>query len=207
MTSGQQRALDTLWPIFGVDSKQPLNFSQLFAQSAPVTLEIGFGNGRSLASMALASPDENFLGIEVHRPGAGQLLRQLETQEINNVRIICDDAIEILRTSIPALSLNRVLLFFPDPWPKTKHRKRRIVQPDFVRLIASRLQQGGVFHMATDWQPYAKHMLSTLSESSDFINTVDTLYANRPDYRPETKFERRGLQLGHTVKDLIFRKK
>jgi tRNA (guanine-N7-)-methyltransferase len=207
LTPGQQRALDQLWPQFGLASQTPLSLVQAFGRTAPVTLEIGFGNGTSLAEMAAQDPDSDFLGIEVHRPGVGRLLMELERRSIGNVRVFCHDAVDVLEQSIPDAALDRVLLFFPDPWPKKKHHKRRILQPAFVSLIARKLKAGGIFHMATDWEPYAQHMLEVMEASQTFVNCDSKgRYSPRPDYRPVTKFERRGQRLGHAVRDLLYRR-
>jgi tRNA (guanine-N7-)-methyltransferase len=207
LTPGQQRALETLWPKYGLSVDHELKPAELFGRSAPVTLEIGFGNGASLAEMAANEPDSDFIGIEVHRPGVGHLLRKLEERELGNVRVFSHDAVEILEQKVADGCLHRVLLFFPDPWPKKKHHKRRIVQPAFVALVARKLKTGGHFHMATDWQPYAEHMLTVMEASQDFINcSVNGRYSDRPEYRPVTKFEQRGQRLGHAVWDLIFRR-
>lgn len=205
LTTAQQRALDELLPHFGVRPADELDLDALFGRHAPRTLEIGFGDGASLAQMADAAPEQDFLGIEVHRPGVGHLLLEIERRELANVRVICADAVEILERYIPPASLDRVLLFFPDPWPKKRHHKRRILQPSFVALIHSRLKPGGVFHMATDWQHYAEQMLEVMEAAHGFRNHAGRgAYSPRPDYRPETKFERRGLRLGHGVWDLVF---
>ena len=207
LTPGQQKALRTLWPDYGLAVEGEIKPAQLFGRSAPVTLEIGFGNGASLAEMAANEPDSDFIGIEVHRPGVGHLLRKLEQRELGNVRVFCHDAVEILEQNIADACLHRALLFFPDPWPKKKHHKRRIVQPAFVALVARKLKTGGHFHMATDWQPYAEHMLTVMEASQDFINNRGKgQYSDRPDYRPVTKFEQRGQRLGHAVWDLVYRR-
>jgi len=205
ITQSQQRALDNLLPRFGVPLDGLLDFDAVFGRQAPRTLEIGFGNGASLAKMASLAPEQDFLGIEVHRPGIGHLLLEIERYMLGNVRVICADAVEILEQHIAAASLDRVLLFFPDPWPKSRHHKRRILQPAFVALIHDRLKPGGVFHMATDWQPYAEQMLEVMEATPGFTNSVGRgEFAPKPDYRPETKFERRGLRLGHGVWDLVY---
>ena len=207
LTAGQQRALDELLPRYGVDGDGPIDFARLFGRRAPLTLEIGFGNGASLATMAAAAPEQDFVGIEVHRPGVGQLLAELERRGLGNVRVLCDDAVDILRQRIAPASLDRVLLFFPDPWPKRRHHKRRIVQPAFVELVASRLRPGGLFHLATDWQPYAAHMLRVLDACPAFENTAGRgRCAGRPADRPPTRFEQRGRRLGHGVHDLLYRR-
>jgi tRNA (guanine-N7-)-methyltransferase len=207
LTKAQKRAIDTLWPVYGIDAGDTLlDFSQLFGNDSPVTLEIGFGNGASLAEMAIADPKTNYLGIEVHHPGVGNLLKLIQEHNIPNIRIMDNDAVEIIKKRIPETSLSRVHLYFPDPWHKKRHNKRRIVQPDFIKLIASRLKPSGIFHMATDWEDYAEHMTEVMHASSDFTSQSDTHYSPRPDYRPLTKFEKRGLKLGHGVWDLLYRK-
>lgn len=206
LTKGQLRALDELFPQFGIEqSEQKLELAEIFGRDAKTVLEIGFGNGASLAQMARANPELNYIGIEVHRPGVGNLLLQIEQDHIQNVRVICADAVEVLEQMIPDASLHRVQLFFPDPWHKKKHHKRRIVQPRFVELLRQKLKVGGVFHMATDWQDYAEHMLAVMSAAEGFVNQASAgEYARRPDYRPLTKFEQRGQRLGHGVWDLLF---
>jgi len=209
LTPGQQRALDTLWPRFGLDlPAQSDDLKALLAGERPVTLEIGFGNGASLAQMAAADPAQLFIGIEVHRPGVGHLLQLVEKGGLENVRVICDDAVEVLKAHIPDGSLDRLLLFFADPWPKKRHHKRRIVQPNFVELVAKKLKSGGIFHMATDWENYAEHMREVLEDAPDFENVMGPgRYSERPDYRPVTKFEQRGQRLGHGVWDLLYRRR
>ena len=205
MTAAQQRALQELWPRYGIDSNTVIDLPALFGRSSPVTLEIGFGNGDTLLAMAEASPEHDFIGIEVHRPGVGRLLQALEDRHINNVRVMCDDAVEILQRCLPDHCLQRVLLFFPDPWHKKRHHKRRIVQPEFVELLAKKLHHGGILHMATDWENYAQHMLEVVSASSAFRNCAGPgRYSGKPAWRPTTKFEQRGLRLGHGVWDLLF---
>lgn len=208
LTKGQEQALEALWPMFGIEAADsPLDLPQLFGRTAPVTLEIGFGNGASLAQMATATPERDFIGIEVHTPGVGHLLKIVGEQGLQNVRAMNTDAIDILQKRIPEASLDRVQLFFPDPWHKKKHHKRRIVQPDFVKLIASRLRTGGVFHMATDWENYAEHMAAVMEASPAFRNmATEPPYSPRPSERPLTKFENRGLKLGHGVWDLLYQK-
>lgn len=205
ITRSQQRALEELLPQFGLAPEGLPDLDHVFGRHAPRTLEIGFGNGASLAQMAAAAPEQDFLGIEVHRPGVGHLLLEIEQRALTNIRVICADAVEILRDHIAPASLDRVLLFFPDPWPKKRHHKRRILQPEFVTLIRERLKPGGRFHMATDWQDYAEQMLEVMDAAPGFANGAGRgQYAPKPDYRPETKFERRGLRLGHGVWDLVF---
>lgn len=205
ITPSQQRALGELLPRYGVTLDGTLDLDAVFGRSAPRTLEIGFGNGTSLATMAAQAPEQDFLGIEVHRPGVGHLLQDIEHQALSNLRVICADAVEVLQQHLPSASLDRVLLFFPDPWPKKRHHKRRILQASFVELIRERLKPGGHFHMATDWQEYAEQMLEVMDNAAGFSNSAGRgQYAVKPDYRPETKFERRGLKLGHGVWDLVF---
>ena len=207
MTTAQRQALESLWDKYCLDHAQTCDFSVVFGRSAPIILEIGFGNGESLAKTAEQNPDKDYIGIEVHRPGVGNLLAQLERKGIGNVRVYYHDAIEVLEKCIPDHSLSAVHLFFPDPWHKRKHHKRRIVRPSFVGLIADKLSHGGYFHAATDWQHYAQQILKTLSAAEQFDNqSSDQHYCPRPDYRPLTKFEQRGLRLGHGVWDLIFRR-
>ena len=207
VTPGQQLALDNYWAKYCLDPKADYDFAQVFGRVAPLVIEIGFGNGESLAKMAAANPDTDYIGIEVHKPGVGHLMMLLDQQGLNNVRIYCHDAIEIIEHKIADNSLAGVHLFFPDPWPKKKHHKRRIVRPDFVELLVRKLKIGGYFHAATDWQNYAEAMLAILSAGSGINNTSPTGdYCERPEYRPLTKFEQRGIRLGHGVWDLIFRK-
>jgi len=208
MTRGQAQAMENLFPVYGLEAGQKLDFREIFDNDQPVVLEIGFGNGESLASMAEQRPGHNFLGIEVHRPGVGHLLQLIEDRELKNVRVMCEDAVEVIEQQIPDASLDGVQLFFPDPWHKKKHHKRRILQPDFVRHIARKLKTGGYFHMATDWEDYAEQMLEVMNHAQDFENTSsDNSFVERPEYRPLTKFEQRGHRLGHSVWDLIYLKK
>ena len=207
LTPGQQRALVELWPRYGLAADSTLVPAVAFGRAAPLTLEIGFGNGASLATMARQDPESNYVGIEVHRPGVGHLLKQIEINGLENVRIYCHDAVEILNHCIDDHSLDRVLLFFPDPWHKKKHHKRRIVQPPFVNLLARKLKRGGIFHMTTDWQAYAEHMLGVMGSATAFSNTAGKqAYSERPTYRPTTKFEQRGRRLGHGVWDLVYQR-
>ncbi len=208
LTKGQLRALDELYPQYSADISQLIDFKSLFGNTHPVVLEIGFGNGQSLASMAQAQPDYNYLGLEVHRPGVGNLLLQIEQLGLRNIRVLNHDAVEVLNRNIADASLQRVMIFFPDPWHKKRHNKRRIIQPDFVKLLAQKLQSNGVLHLATDWQDYAEHMLAVLEQSPDFVNeSGKNSFAPRPDYRPLTKFEQRGQRLGHGVWDLLYKRK
>ena len=207
LTPSQEKAITTQWPLFGIDKgDSTLDFAELFGNEAPVTLEIGYGMGGSLAEMAMADPERNFVGIEVHAPGIGNLLKLIEEHDIQNLRLLDDDAVEVLKHRITDQSLERVHLYFPDPWHKKKHHKRRIVKEDFLVLLASKLQDNGIFHMATDWQDYAEHMAEVMQATKYFMSTADGPYIERPDFRPVTKFERRGLKLGHGVWDLIYKK-
>ncbi|HHL19096.1 MAG TPA: tRNA (guanosine(46)-N7)-methyltransferase TrmB [Thiothrix sp.] len=207
VTKAQKIALETLWPIFGIERANTLlNFPQLFGNDAPITLEIGFGNGASLAEMAINAPKRNFVGIEVHPPGVGNLLRLIGDNQLKNIRILNDDAVEIIQQRIAPKSLDRVQLYFPDPWHKKKHNKRRIVTAEFVNLLASRLQDNGVLHMATDWEHYALQMERVMLAAPTFKSSFESAFAPRPNYRPLTKFEQRGLKLGHSVWDLVFQK-
>lgn len=206
MTQGQKVAMETGWKDYGLEiTEAPLDFQQIFANNKPITLEIGFGMGQSLFTMAQQTPEHNFIGIEVHKPGVGALISLLQEQQLSNVRIFNCDALDVLKQAIPDQSLDRLLLFFPDPWHKARHHKRRIVQPDFAQLVRSKLRIGGIFHMATDWQPYAEHMLEVMQTAAGFQNlATDNPYIPRPDERPKTKFEARGEKLGHGVWDLKF---
>jgi len=208
MTTGQQRGLELGWPKFGLELEDGmLDLDKVFGRQAPRTFEIGFGMGQATLEMAAAAPDQDFIGVEVHKPGVGALLNGLLQQNLGNVRVYSCDALEVLRNCIPDASLDRVLLFFPDPWHKARHHKRRIVQPAFAELVRQKLKVGGVLHMATDWQPYAEHMLEILSAAPGYANLADDNgYVPRPEERPVTKFERRGERLGHGVWDLKFRR-
>lgn len=208
MTEGQQRGLDQGWPKFGLQLEDGLrDFDQVFGRTAPRTFEIGFGMGHSTLEMAAASPEQDFIGVEVHRPGVGALLNGLMTQNLSNMRVYSCDAMDVLRNCVADASLDRVLLFFPDPWHKAKHNKRRIVQPAFAELVRQKLKVGGVLHMATDWQPYAEYMLEVMNAAPGYQNlAADGQYVPRPTERPTTKFERRGERLGHGVWDLKFQR-
>ena len=206
LTEGQQRAMEELLPRYSTGSGSGfLDFAELFGNVRPVVLEIGFGNGDATWQMARQSPQENFIGVEVHKPGVGHLLLNLQEQAIENVRIACEDAVVFLRERIAASSLEGVRLFFPDPWPKKRHHKRRIVQAEFVTLLAEKVQAGGIVHFATDWQNYAEHMLVVLQQNPAFENLSDTGdYCSRATWRPMTRYEKRGKRLGHEVYDLLF---
>lgn len=209
MTEAQQRAYETLWPRYGLTLDEgQLDLPGLFGNARPVTLEIGFGNGEALAQQARKHPERNFLGVEVHSPGVGHLMIRLAEQESANVRILQCDAMELLRHHLPAGSLSAVLLFFPDPWHKKRHHKRRIVQSEFAERVHHTLLPGGLLHMATDWEDYARHMLQVLSDQPGFINLAGAgHYSPRPEDRPLTKFEQRGQRLGHGVWDLLFERR
>jgi tRNA (guanine-N7-)-methyltransferase len=209
ITPAQQRALVELWPKYGLEfSPQPLQLRALYARSARCTIEIGFGNGDNLLRLAGAHPERDFLGIEVHRAGIGRLLLALEAQQLRNLRIVCHDAVEVLEAQVPPLSVQEILILFPDPWPKKRHHKRRLLQPAFAALAASRLAAGGQLRLATDWEPYAQHMLETLNASATLENlAADGGFVPRPSEREPTRFERRGERLGHEVWDLAYRKR
>jgi tRNA (guanine-N7-)-methyltransferase len=205
--SGQQRALAELGPHFVLPfAAAPLDAAAVFGRHAPLVVEIGFGMGDATAQIAAAMPGHDFLGIEVHVAGVGALLRRIGEAGLENVRIVQHDAVEVLRAMIVPASLAGVHVFFPDPWPKKRHHKRRLIQPAFVALLAERLTPGGYLHCATDWQPYAEQMLEVLAAEPRLVNTAEG-YAPRPPYRPLTKFEARGLRLGHGVWDLVFRRR
>jgi tRNA (guanine-N7-)-methyltransferase len=200
----QQRAIDTLLPRYGIPySPQPLNLRHVFGRSAPVILEIGFGMGDSTATIAQAHPESDYLALEVHTPGVGNLLKLIDSHQLTNIRIMQHDAVEVLRDMISDGTLDGVHIFFPDPWHKARHNKRRLIQTPFIAQLVQKLKPGGYIHVATDWQDYAEQVLSVLSAEPLLQNSA-TNYAPRPAYRPLTKFEQRGLKLGHGVWDLIF---
>lgn len=204
MSPAQQRALTNLLPRFGVPfAPTRLDFGRVFGRVAPVILEIGFGMGETTAAIASARPAHDFLALEVHGPGVGALLNRLEAAQLSNVRVIQHDAVEVLQQMIPAGALAGVHVYFPDPWPKKRHHKRRLLQPAFVHAIALRLSPGGYVHTATDWAEYADEILATFSAEPLLMNTTDG-FAPRPAWRPETKFEARGRKLGHGVRDIVF---
>ncbi|MGL4456646.1 MAG: tRNA (guanosine(46)-N7)-methyltransferase TrmB [Plesiomonas sp.] len=206
LTKGQELALESYWSEMGVDfQEQPLDFTALFGRDAPVVLEIGFGMGASLVEMAKNAPEKNFFGIEVHTPGVGACLSLAHEMGVTNLRVMCHDAIEVLEKMIPDASLSGMQLFFPDPWHKARHHKRRIVQLPFAEQLRGKLAIGGVFHMATDWENYAEHMLEIMQAAPGYRNLSTTGdFMPRPEQRPLTKFERRGHRLGHGVWDLMF---
>jgi len=207
ITARQQDALDRLLPQWSVPFRaSAINFEQVFGRDAPTVLEIGFGMGETTEKIALARPEDNFLGVEVFNAGVGAMLQRIEESQLQNLRIIQHDAVEVVRDMIAPDSLAGVHIYFPDPWPKKRHHKRRLIQPPFVQLLASRLKPGGYIHCATDWEHYAHQMLEVLSAEPLLANTCEG-FAPRPDFRPLTKFENRGLRLGHGVWDLIFTRK
>ena len=208
LTIAQQHALDELWPHYGIEHRETvLVFEDHFEREAEVIVEIGFGNGESTWRMAQQEPDKNFIGIEVHEPGVGQLLMALEEHAIENVRIFCGDAVPFLQNRIAADSLAGVRIYFADPWPKKRHHKRRLIQPAFVDQLARCIKKDGLLHMATDWQPYAEHILEVMQSRTDFVNLSPTGdYCERPEWRPYTKYEERGESLGHEVRDLLYRR-
>lgn len=211
MGTGQVRALQDLGPRFVLPYQaEPPDWAQVFGREAPRILEIGFGMGQATAAIARARAEVDFIGVEVHEPGVGALLKLIGEGELGNIRILQHDAVEVLEHMITPGSLAGVHVFFPDPWHKKRHHKRRLIQPPLVRLLASRLATGAVLHCATDWEPYAQQMLEVLSHEPSLGNTVGAEhggYAPRPDYRPLTKFEQRGIRLGHGVWDLVFTKR
>jgi tRNA (guanine-N7-)-methyltransferase len=206
-TAGQERALDELWPRFGLDLQgPPLDLGRVFGRDAPRCLEIGFGAGEVIGSLAQANPHIDYLGIEVHRAGVGRLLLHAEQNSLKNLRVVCHDAVDVLRDYIPDSSFDEILIFFPDPWHKKRHHKRRLIEASFASLLASRLRAGGILRMATDWQDYAEQMLM-VGNAEPALESLssDGSYVPRPDFRPPTRFERRGERLGHGVWDLAFR--
>jgi len=206
MSPKQERGLTEGMLRHGIPyAPEPLNFSKAFSRSAPTLLEIGFGMGATTVEIAAAHPDSNYLAVEVHPPGVGSLCNLLDDQSLMNVKVIQHDAVEVLNRMIAPGSLAGIHIYFPDPWQKARHNKRRLVQPELVTLLASRLAPGGYLHLATDWVPYAERMLEVLS-AEPLLKNTSTDYAPRPAWRPETKFERRGLKLGHEVRDLLFTK-
>ena len=206
LSSAQQRACESLLPRYGIPfSENALDLDQVFGRKAPKILEIGFGMGESTATIAQAHSDTDYLGIEVHTPGVGSLLNRIDTLGLTNLRIIQHDAVAVIQHMLAANSLSGIHIFFPDPWPKARHHKRRLIQPALIASLCQRLKSGGYIHAATDWENYAAQMLQVLSQEPRLSNTAAN-YAQRPAYRPLTKFEQRGLKLGHGVWDLIFRK-
>jgi tRNA (guanine-N7-)-methyltransferase len=207
MSPAQHRAYDELLPRWGLGfAANPPDYDTVFGRHAPRVLEIGCGMGETTAAIAAARPDTDFIGVEVHAPGVGSLLKRIDELGLANLRVIRHDAVEVVAHMIPEASLAGVHVFFPDPWPKKRHHKRRLLQPAFVAALAARLAPGGYVHAATDWEEYAQEMLATFAAEPRLVNTVEG-FAPRPDYRPQTKFETRGLKLGHGVFDLVFRRR
>jgi len=207
MTGAQKRALEELLPRHGIPyAPMPLDLDHVYGRTAPRVLEIGFGNGDTLVELASASPGTDFIGVEVHPPGVGHCLLAIESRGLANVRVIAHDAVEVLTTQVPESSLDEVLLYFPDPWPKKRHHKRRIVQPAFVALVADRLKPGGRFRLATDWEPYAAWMQEVLGASPGFVNAAAAGGCIERPERAATRFENRGRRLGHRVFDLEYRR-
>ncbi len=207
LSTGQSRAVENIGPRLLIPySPTTLNYENVFGRTAPAIMEIGFGMGHTTADIAESLPDKNFIGIEVHTPGVGSLLKMADERGLKNVRVVQHDAVEVLQHMIADRSLAGIHIFFPDPWPKKRHHRRRLIQPDFVRLLAEKLQPDGYLHLATDWQEYADQMLEVLSASSALTNTAAG-FAPRPAYRTESNFERKGLAKGHGVWDLVFKNK
>jgi tRNA (guanine-N7-)-methyltransferase len=208
LTRGQDKALERLWPVYGLErSDGVVDAVSIFGRRVPLVLEIGYGMGQSLVTMAEHEPDKDFIGIEVHRPGVGSLLMGIEERGLSNLCTYCDDGVEILEDCIPDASLHRLQLYFPDPWPKKKHHKRRIVQPGFLDLAHRKMEAGGVLHLATDWADYAGHMLDVLDQVQGWTNRAGAgQCARRPEWRPATRFETRGEHKGHEVHDIILEK-
>ncbi len=211
LTEGQRRAFELAWPQYGLKlADGPIDLAESFGALKPLVVEVGFGMGDSLLEMAAAAPEQSFIGIEVHPPGVGRLINEAHQLSLNNLKVYMADANDVLAECLPDESIDRFQLYFPDPWHKKKHNKRRIVQPEFLRLISAKLKTGGILHMATDWQPYAEQMLELLEQFEGLENTstagngAQSGYCPRPEFRPETKFERRGERLGHGVWDLLF---
>jgi tRNA (guanine-N7-)-methyltransferase len=205
-TAAQERALDELWPTYGIDSSEAaLDLAAIFGRTARRCLEIGFGAGEVIGSLAERNPDIDYLGVEVHRSGVGRLLLRAHQGNLHNLRIICQDAVDVLRDRIADQSLDEVLIFFPDPWHKKRHHKRRLIEPAFVALVAAKLRIGGTLRLATDWQDYAEQMLSVCNANPALQSMSENLaFVARPDFRPPTRFERRGERLGHGVWDLSY---
>lgn len=204
ITPAQQRALEELLPRYRLPEDLH-DLSAAFDQQQPLVVEIGFGNGTALAWMAANERNKNFIGIEVHEPGVGRLLRTLEAEDLGNVRVAMCDAVEVLRNQAPNGSIDEMRIYFPDPWPKKRHHKRRLVQPDFLELVAARMRPGGLLHLATDWRPYAEWMLEQIRPFRQFEN-LGNPFAERPGWRPRTHFEERGARKGHEIFDLLFRR-
>lgn len=209
LTPAQRRALDELYPRLGIpDGDGVIDLAALFGRSADTVVEVGFGNGEATWRMAGSEPEKNFIGIEVHPPGVGHLLRALDERDIDNVRVAMTDAVAFVRDRIADSALAGVRIWFPDPWPKKRHHKRRIVQPPFVAMLARKVAPGGLLHLATDWGPYSEHMLEVLEAEAAFENCAEGGgFCAQPAWRPDTKYERRGERLGHETRDLLFRRR
>ncbi len=209
ITDGQRKAFEANWPRYGLEPDDGLiDYADLFQRQANTLLEIGFGMGDSLLQMAQAAPESNFIGVEVHSPGVGRLLADIERAQLTNLRVYQADAVDVLQRCIADASLTCVQIFFPDPWHKKRHHKRRLIQPEFVALVSSKLAEHGVLHIATDWQPYAEHCMQVLRANRQLHNTAGSdSFVPRPERRPLTKFEQRGQRLGHGVWDLVFERK
>jgi tRNA (guanine-N7-)-methyltransferase len=205
LTGAQARALEELWPVFGIEpGTSRLDTERLFGREAPLVVEIGFGNGEATWRMARNEPGRDFIGIEVHKPGVGHLLQKLHEHDLSNVRIARQDAVDFIRDRLPGESVDQVRIYFPDPWPKKRHHKRRIIQPDFLDLLARRIRPGGLLHMATDWQAYAESMVEICAAHPAFENrSSDGGYCPRPEWRPQTKYELRGERLGQPSRDIL----
>jgi tRNA (guanine-N7-)-methyltransferase len=204
-TRAQDRALGELWPAYGLDLETPLDLAAVFGRQAPRCLEIGFGAGEVIGSLAETNPHIDYLGIEVHRAGVGRLLLRAQQGALRNLRIVCQDAVEVLREHVADQSFDEILVFFPDPWHKKRHRKRRLIEASFVALAAAKLRAGGTLRLATDWQDYAEQMLAVCNADPALASlSADATYVPRPDFRPVTRFERRGERLGHGVWDLAY---
>ncbi|ETX12556.1 tRNA (guanine-N(7)-)-methyltransferase [Marinomonas ushuaiensis DSM 15871] len=209
MTEGQQKNYEANWLVYGLDLDDGrIDYATVFGRESDVVLEVGFGMGASLVEMAKNAPEKDFIGIEVHPPGVAKLMMLAKEEGVTNLRVYCDDAIEVMANCLPEKAASAFQLFFPDPWHKKKHNKRRIVQPLFAQQVANVLKEGGYFHMATDWQPYAEHMMEVMEVQEGYVNAAGVgEYHPRPEWRPLTKFEQRGERLGHGVWDLIYSKK
>lgn len=208
LSNGQKQAIDSGMPRWGIPyHPTPLDLNQAFGRTAPHILEIGFGMGAATAEIAIAQPENNYLGIEVHSPGVGNLLKLIEANGLTNLRLIQHDAVEVIEQMLPSHSLDGIHIFFPDPWPKKRHHKRRLIQPALIAKLAERLRPGAYLHAATDWQEYAEQILAVFRQTPLLCNSAGEGFAPRPPYRPETKFERRGILLGHGVWDIIFHRK
>jgi tRNA (guanine-N7-)-methyltransferase len=207
-TAAQERALTELWPAYGLDAEQPWDLTSIFGRSVRRSVEIGFGSGEVIGHLAERNPDTDFLGIEVHKSGVGRLLLQAQKSNLKNLRVACADAVDVLRDRIADDTFDEVLVFFPDPWHKKRHHKRRLIEPAFVDLLADKMRGGAVLRLATDWQNYAEQMLAVLSENPRLKSlSPDAAFVERPAFRPATRFERRGARLGHGVWDLAYRKR